>query len=218
MELGYGRWKIKKHKKRFIHYGATQTFNVSLYTVNSHGCKSEILSKPITVHPYPTANAGPDRRMLEGGIITIQASATGTNLQYLWTPTQYLNDPTILKPKCVNAKFDILYTLTVTATGGCTATDDMFVDVLKIPRIPNTFSPNNDGINDLWKIQYLDEYADQHTQVFTRAGQKVFESRGTYKAWDGMYKGKQLPMDTYYYIIEPGSGREAVTGYVTIIK
>ena len=215
-DMGDGR--LRNTKNVLYIYAATQTYTVSLYTVNSHGCKSEILSKPITVHPYPTANAGPDRRMLEGGTITIQASATGTNLQYLWTPSQYLNDPTMLKPKCVDAKFDILYTLSVTANGGCTTTDDMFVDVLKIPRIPNTFSPNNDGINDLWKIQYLDEYANQHTQVFTRAGQMVFESRGLYKAWDGLYKGKSLPMDTYYYIIEPGSGREAVTGYVTIIK
>jgi len=94
----------------------------------------------------------------------------------------------------------------------------MYVDVLKIPRIPNTFSPNNDRINDLWEIQYLDEYLKQHTQVFTRAGQKVFECRGRYQAWDGKYKGKELPMDTYYYIIEPGSGRDPFAGYVTIIK
>ena len=114
--------------------------------------------------------------------------------------------------------FDIFYTLAVTAPGGCTTTDQMHIDVLKNPRIPNTFSPNNDGINDFWEIQYLDKYATNHTQVFTRAGQKVFESRGKYKAWDGRYRGKPLPADTYYYIIEPGSGRDTVTGYVTIVR
>jgi gliding motility-associated-like protein len=94
----------------------------------------------------------------------------------------------------------------------------MFVDVLKTPRIPNTFSPNGDGNNDLWQIQYLDEYTGNRVQVFTRAGQLVFESRGLYKSWNRRYKGKVLPMDTYYYIIEPGSGRDPQTGYVTIIK
>ena len=94
----------------------------------------------------------------------------------------------------------------------------MYVDVLKIPRIPNTFSPNNDRINDLWEIQYLDEYPSQHTTVFTRAGQKVFECLGRYQAWDGKYKGKELPVDTYYYIIEPGSGREPFTGFIMIIR
>jgi len=214
-EMGDGR--IKNTQNVLYIYAAAQTYNVSLYTVNSHGCRSNTLVKPVTVNPYPTVNAGPDRRMLEGGTITIQAIATGNNLQYLWTPSQYLNDPGIIKPKC-DAKFDMLYTLTVTAPGGCAVTDQMFVDVLKMPKIPNTFSPNNDRINDLWEIQYLDEYAEQHTQVFTRTGQKVFESRGRYQPWDGKYKGNELPVDTYYFIIEAGSGRDPVTGYVTIIK
>jgi len=199
-------------------YAVDQTYNVSLYTINSHGCKSDVLTKPITVHPYPIVDAGPDRVMLEGGTITMQATAIGNNLQYLWTPSTYLDNPAILKPKVVDAKFDVLYNLAVTAPGGCTTADQVFIDVLKIPVIPNTFSPNNDGINDFWDIRYLDEYSNQHTQVFTRTGQKVFESRGRYMAWNGMYKGNPVPMDTYYYIIEPGYGREPFTGYVTIIR
>lgn len=199
-------------------YAVDQPYNISLYTINSHGCKSESLSKSLTVYPYPIVNAGPDRTVLEGGTITIQASAIGTNLQYLWTPAQYLNDQKLLQPKLVDAKFDILYTLYVTGPGGCKTSDNMFVHVLKTPSIPNTFSPNGDGINDAWTIQYLDEYKNSHTQVFTRTGQKVFENRGLYKPWNGTYKGKTLPMDTYYYIIEPGNGRDPVTGFVTIIK
>lgn len=213
-----GDGTTKNTKNVFYIYAVDQTYNISLYTVNSHGCKSDVLNKTITVNPYPIVDAGPDRKMLEGGIITIQATATGNNLQYVWTPSLYLSDATLLKPKCIDPKFDILYTLTVTAPGGCIKTSDMFVDVLKIPSIPNTFSPNKDGINDLWLIQYLEEYTECHTQIFTRAGQKVFESRGIYKPWDGTYKGKELPMDTYYYIIEPGSGRDPFTGFVTIIK
>ncbi len=215
-DLGDG--KIKNTKNVLYIYKAAKTYNASLYTQNNFGCKSETLSKTISVHPYPTANAGPDRKVLEGGNLTIEASATGSGLQYVWTPAQYLNNATIIKPKCIEPKFDILYTLTVTGIGGCSVSDDMFVDVLKIPRIPNTFSPNNDHINDLWEIQYLDEYKANHLRVFTRAGQLVFESRGLYKAWDGTYKGNALPMDTYYYIMEPGSGRDGVTGYVTIVK
>lgn len=213
-----GDSKLRNTRNVLYIYTAAQTYNVSLYTVNSFGCRSETLNKLITVHPYPTVNAGPDRKVLEGGNLTIDAFASGTGLLYLWSPPQYLDNKTIIKPKCIEPKFDILYTLTVTGTGGCTVTDDMYIDVLKIPRIPNTFSPNNDHINDLWEIQYLDEYSANHLRVFTRAGQLVFESRGSYKAWDGTYKGKALPMDTYYYIIEPGSGRDPVTGYVTIVR
>ena len=199
-------------------YPVAKAYNISLYTINSRGCKSEVLSKPIRVNPYPVVDAGPDRTVLEGATITINATATGNNLQYLWTPATYLNNKIVLTPKCIDSKFDILYTLEVTGPGGCTTPDEMFVDVLKVPWIPNTFSPNNDGIHDAWEILYLDEYPTNHTQVFTRAGQLVFESRGYYKAWNGTYKGKPLPVDIYYYIIEPGSGRDPFTGYVTIIK
>lgn len=215
---GLGDGSIRNTQNALHIYAADGIYHVSLYTINSHGCKSDVLTKPVTVHPYPVVNAGPDRVMLEGGTITIDANSTGTNLQYLWTPPLYLNNATVIKPKVVDARFDILYTLTVTAPGGCITTDQVFIDVLKIPKIPNTFSPNNDRINDRWEIQYLDEYPNNLTQVFTRAGQKVFESRGIYKPWDGTFKGKVLPMDTYYYIIEPGSGREPFTGFVTIIK
>ncbi|MBK7306242.1 MAG: gliding motility-associated C-terminal domain-containing protein [Chitinophagaceae bacterium] len=215
-DLGDGR--IRNTKNVLYIYTGPQTYQVSLNTVNSFGCKSGTLTKPLTVHSYPTVHAGPDRTVLEGGSITINAAASGNELQYLWTPSQYLNNPTNITPKCIDAKFDIVYTLTVTGKGGCSVADEMYVDVLKIPRIPNTFSPNNDRINDLWEIQYLDEYPSQHTTVFTRAGQKVFECLGRYQAWDGKYKGKELPVDTYYYIIEPGSGREPFTGFIMIIR
>ncbi len=207
-----------RYTKNVTHtYGAERTYNVRLYSVNSHGCYSDTLTRAITVYPYPTVNAGPDRFVLEGGWLTLNATASGNNLQYLWTPSQYLDDRYILRPKCTPLN-DITYTLAVTASGSCTVTDQVFVKVLKIPRIPNTFTPNHDGKNDLWEIQYLEDYPNNHLQVFTRAGQMVFESRGYYKAWNGTYKNRPLPFDTYYYILEPGSGREPFTGYVTIIK
>ncbi len=199
-------------------YSSVQTYSVTLYTINSHGCYSDTVSKQITVYPYPTVYAGPDRVVLSGGRVTLLSQVSGNQLQYLWTPSTYLSSIYILNPTCIAPQNDITYTLRVTAEGGCASSDDVFVKVLKMPRIPNTFTPNGDGINDVWTIQYLEDYPNNRLQVFTRAGQLVYESRGNYKAWDGKYKGKPLPYDTYYYILEPGSGREPVTGYVTIIK
>ena len=94
-----------RNTKNVTHtYSSQQTYNVSLFTVNSHGCNSDTLYKLITVYPYPTVNAGPDRFMLQGGVITIQATSTGANLQYLWSPPLYLNDRYIIKPKAVDPK------------------------------------------------------------------------------------------------------------------
>lgn len=198
-------------------YGAIGLYNVTMYVVNSFGCHSDTVSKPFNVYPYPQVNAGPDRTVLEGESITLQPDVSGNDLQYLWLPNLYLSNNTVREPICKPGK-DITYTLKVTARGGCASSDDVFVKVLMKPNIPNTFSPNNDGINDLWDIQYLDTYPNSRVQVFTRTGQLVFESRGYKVPWNGTFKGKSLPVDTYYYIIEPESGREPVTGYVTIVK
>lgn len=199
-------------------YGDTITYYATLYIINNFGCNSDTTTHSFTVYPYPVVNAGPDRRVLEGGSILIQAAASGNDLQYLWTPNLYLNDNRIIVPTASNLLDDITYTLSVTARGGCIARDMVFVKLLKAPVIPNTFTPNNDGINDVWKIDYLDTYPDNRVQVFTRSGQLIFESHGYTQPWDGTYKGKPLPFDTYYYIIEPNNGRNPITGYVTIIK
>jgi len=213
---------IKGNAKQIQHlYTAPKTYNVSLYIVNSLGCNSDTLTQQFTVHPYPVVDAGPDGIVLEGGSYTLQPIVTNSaDYQYLWTPATYLNSTTDAKPTANVILDDITYTLTVTGRGGCVApSDKVFIKVLKAPRIPNTFSPNGDGINELWLIDYLDTYPNCRVEVFTRTGQLVFRSTGGYKKpWDGKLGGKPLPFDTYYYIIEPGNGRAPMTGYVTIIK
>ncbi len=199
-------------------YMTTDTFNVSLYVVNNIGCNSDTLTRPFAVYPYPVVDAGGDRVVLEGGSITLQPIVSGNDLQFLWTPNLYMNDNTLENPTVTAPLDDITYTLKVTARGGCPISKSMFVKLLRFPKIPNTFTPNNDGINDTWVIGYLNTYPNNRVQVFTRTGQIVFESHGYNQPWDGTYKGKPLPFDTYYYIIEPGNGRGPITGYVTIVK
>ena len=198
-------------------YAVIGEYDVAMYIINSFGCNSDTVTKSYNVYPYPQVSAGPDLFVLEGGLTTMDPIATGNDLQYLWTPNLYLSNNTILAPICTPLK-DITYTLKVTGRGNCAISDDVFVKVLLGPKIPNTFTPNNDGINDNWEIQYLNTYPNNRVQVFTRTGQLVFESRGYKTPWNGTYNGKSLPVDTYYYIIEPESGREPITGYVTIVK
>ncbi len=213
---------IKGNTKQVQHlYTTPKTYNVSLYIINSLGCNSDTLTQQFTVHPYPVVDAGPDGIVLEGGSYALQPIVTNSaDYQYLWSPATYLNSTTTANPTANVILDDITYTLVVTGRGGCIApSDKVFIKVLKAPRIPNTFTPNGDGINELWLIDYLDTYPNCRVQVFTRTGQLVFESKGGYKKpWDGKLNGKPLPFDTYYYIIEPGNGRTPITGYVTIIK
>ncbi|MEO7444223.1 MAG: PKD domain-containing protein [Ferruginibacter sp.] len=198
-------------------YSNAGTYSIQLTVTNSFGCVSDIFTKAFTVYPYPTVDAGPDAFVLEGGSTNLKPVVTGNGLSYLWSPALYLNNATVAQPTSTPQR-DIRYLLTVTAQGGCSDTSSVFIKVLLGPEIPNTFTPNNDGINDFWEIRYLNTYPNNRVQVFSRTGQLVFESKGYPRPWDGNMKGKSLPVDTYYYIIEPGNGRKPLKGYVTIIK
>ena len=90
--------------------------------------------------------------------------------------------------------------------------------MLKYPVIPNTFTPNGDGINDFWDIKYLNSYPGNTVNIFDRYGRKVYTSNGYNIPWDGTYSGAPLPTGVYYYIIDPKNGRKAIAGYVTIIR
>jgi len=87
--------------------------------------------------------------------------------------------------------------------------------------IPSAFSPNNDGSNDKWSIDDMEElYPNADIEVFDRRGVRVFYSRGYSESefWDGTYQGKDLPMDSYYYIIYLKNGLGRISGTVTILR
>ncbi|HYC27260.1 MAG TPA: gliding motility-associated C-terminal domain-containing protein, partial [Chitinophagaceae bacterium] len=155
--------------------------------------------------------------VLEGGFITLVPKVTGNNLSFLWTPSIGLDNAASATPKVAPVN-DQEYLLTVTSGEGCVAYDRVIVKLLKQIKVPNAFSPNNDGINDKWQILYLESYPGCQVEVFNRYGQAVYRSTGYTTPWDGTYKGSPLPVGTYYWIINPKNGRQPITGSVTIIR
>jgi gliding motility-associated-like protein len=201
-----------------INFSDSGSFTVSLTIYNAQGCVSDTSTKIVSVQPYPVVELGATRMVLEKGQVAIKpAWVFGNALQYLWTPATYLNSDTASVP--ISAPLaDITYTLSLTGLGNCTVTDNVLIKVLLAPVVPNAFSPNGDGINDTWKIQYLESYPGATIDIFNRYGQKVFASVGYNTEWDGNFNGSPLPIGTYYYIINPKNGRAAINGSVTIIK
>jgi len=86
------------------------------------------------------------------------------------------------------------------------------------PNISNVFSPNGDGINDVWQLSFLQSYPNATVEIVNRYGQVVFLSNGYAQPWDGKFKGIYLPVGTYYYIINPKNGSNIIKGSVTIIR
>jgi gliding motility-associated-like protein len=84
--------------------------------------------------------------------------------------------------------------------------------------IPTGFTPNGDGVNDKWEIAGMENYPKARFSIFNRYGQPVYTGRGVYKAWDGTYKGSQMPAGVYYYIIDLKNNAPALSGYVLLLR
>jgi gliding motility-associated-like protein len=153
----------------------------------------------VTVFQGATADAGPDATIIAGDQVQLQGSApTGT---YLWSPSTGLSATNILNP-FASPDQTTTYTLTVTTTQGCTATDNAVVTVVPYCVKPmEAFTPNGDGINDKWLVTNGNCTTAAKTEVFNRYGHKVFESNNYKNDWDGTYKGSPLPDGTYYFVI-----------------
>lgn len=95
------------------------------------------------------------------------------------------------------------YYLAVTDFNNCKGKDTITIqrtDCIPIG-IPNAFTPNNDGLNDIFKPTIFQSVQDYHFYIYNRSGQQVFETRTYGKGWDGKYHGKDQPAGTYVYRI-----------------
>ncbi|MFD3002317.1 gliding motility-associated C-terminal domain-containing protein [Pontibacter toksunensis] len=111
------------------------------------------------------------------------------------------------------------HTLVVKDSFGCTAEISFMIESITEVDIPDGFTPNGDGINDLWAIKNLSIlFPNCKVMVFNRWGSLVFESKGYSTPWDGTHKGKMLPDGTYYSIIEFGAGTPAIKKSLTIMR
>ncbi|OAQ42063.1 hypothetical protein A5893_02810 [Pedobacter psychrophilus] len=192
------------------------THSITYTFTGDNGC-SDFKTQDITVNPTPSVNAGVDKNILIGGQITLDATASGNNLSYKWSPSTGLNKDDILNPIASPIK-DTKYTLLVTSQNGCINIDDVFIKVLLLPEIPNTFTPNGDGVNDIWDIKYLSSYPSVTIQVFNRDGNLVYNALSYTSAWDGKFNNKDLPQGIYYYIITAKQGELKYSGSVLIVR
>ncbi|MCD6346313.1 MAG: gliding motility-associated C-terminal domain-containing protein [Bacteroidales bacterium] len=109
------------------------------------------------------------------------------------------------------------YFVIITDSMNCTHTAHTKLDLGF--RIPNAFTPNNDGYNDRWDIKILATYKQALVQVYNSDGVKVFESPLGYpEPWDGTYQGNTVPMGTYYYVIQLSQDEKPFTGNLTILR
>lgn len=179
------------------------------------GC-ADSTSQWVQVISLPAVSAGSDRVILQGERVTLKPTVTDSQLAYKWSPATGLSRDDIPDPV---AKPDATQVYTLVVSGGdCQETSSVKVSVLKPIHVYNTFTPNGDGINDVWDIPQLNDYPGATVDIFNRYGTSVYHSVGYAKPWDGKYHSDNVPTGTYYYLIAPKNGAKVLSGYVTVIR
>ncbi len=190
----------------------------SVVVQNTEGCGDTALVN-FAVNPRVIADAGTDADVETGVPYRLEGNGNGS---FAWSPSSVLNNAGIANP-VVTIRSNTTLVLTVTDNLGCVATDTVHLRVLNGPTfyVPSAFTPNGDGLNDVFRptpvgIQKLDYF-----RVFNRYGELVFETSEIGKGWNGIYKGVQQNGGNYVWAVKgiDRTGRERMMkGNVVLIR
>lgn len=206
----------------------TTTYTVSIQTVNALG-DTCTLSLSTTVFVFdPTTfplSATVDDDTISAGESTIIHAITDTTLTIVWSPTIGLSDPNSFNPTA-SPPVTTTYTVTIVDSSGCPRSSTVTIYVLSMECttdlvfVPNTFTPNNDGQNDILFVR-SNSVDELYFAVYNRWGQMVFETTDITKGWDGIYNGmKADPAVFAWYLRTKCYNGEVVTkkGNTTLIR
>lgn len=195
---------------------STSTYTVTV-TDNNH-C-TNAASVLVVVNTKPIISAGEDKVTIKGQSVTLDGSIKDvSNVNFSWVASPSLNDVHLLNP-VVNPIMNTDYVLTATSAIGCgISIDTVLVIVYNDLYIPNAFTPNGDGLNDTWHIPALRAFSNAVTTVYNRYGNKIFESSGGKKDWDGNFKNVPQPPGAYVYVIDLKNNKPVIKGTVIIIR
>lgn len=182
-------------------------------TVTYQGCsRSDTIDISRRVYKV---DLGMDQRVCIGETTTLDAYTAGSS--YVWNTGSNAASITVDSPG--------VYSVAV-SDGACFASDTVQVDFVHCDnclRVPNAFTPNGDGRNDVFKVSPACPVASYQIRIFDRWGRSVFESYGLNQHWDGTYNGKVADLGVYFYTINikydlPDAATETLKGDITLIR
>lgn len=204
------------------------TYNVTMIAFNTSGC-SDTAFEPAAVTVYPTPTAyfnmdppAPGNFPYTDNLFNFTNTSTGATT-YNWNFGDNTADTSFNTTHSFGEPGEFYVILTATADNGCSDTAQSPLIIIEgepKPWIPNSFTPNNDGINDVFRI-YGIAIATANFRVYDRWGELVFHTKDYSVGWDGNFHGLKSSTDVYVYEaqIEMRSGEKYILkGDVTVIR
>jgi gliding motility-associated-like protein len=207
-----------------VHCAATQAMPTAstVYSVqiaDTFHC-ADTLTATVHVNELPVISITPQDTVVKYGA-QIQLTVSGA-MTYTWTPSEFLDNANLSTPIAVITE-PVVFVAQGIDANGCVNSDSVFIDIDygEIVNIPNAFTPNGDGKNDVFRLGNLRYQKLQAFYVFNRWGQEVFNTNDPKAGWDGTFKGQPQEMGVYNYVIQlaiPNGKVEVVKGTVTLIR
>jgi gliding motility-associated-like protein len=212
-------------------------YNLKIHSTGNNGCKGTYdYPLPITVYPKPgsSINHNPEYITLSDNQVVFNPShqagpIVSTNWIFLGTKESMngqIDSSGIRNPERVfetAGKYPVM--LVSTTDKGCVDSVVKFIEVNEdfSVYIPNTFTPNGDGVNDVFMVKGTGMKIENYTmEIFDRWGTMLYSSKDITKGWDGSAKGAQLPIGAYIYKVKViganGQGKKEYVGHVTLMK
>lgn len=197
---------------------------------DTNGCYSDTAMITVTVNAVPTIDAGADKLLTAGASAELVPVVSEDVNEVKWSPTggvfRNAGFAVTVKPLITTE-----YTATAKNTNGCIATDKITVTVSNTDPaaglfIPNTFSPNADGANDIFYPRAGSSIKVNRLKIMNRQGATVFDRANFYTndataGWDGTVRGVKQSIDVYIYAIEiiglDGKSK-VVSGNVSLVR
>jgi gliding motility-associated-like protein len=181
---------------------STVTYNLTVKGAN--GCSSiNPAATTVVVTSPPKLFVGDDTSVVIGQPLQLNAVDVDTAgfSSYTWSPAEGLSDPNIADPTTV-VTADITYTVVATTPSGCSATGTIVIGAATTAGIivPNAFTPNNDGHNDVLKVITFGIQSLKYFRVYNRWGQLVFYSANEGVGWNGSIGGQPAPTGAYVWM------------------
>ncbi|GAB4092733.1 hypothetical protein GCM10028786_16600 [Flaviaesturariibacter terrae] len=192
-------------------------------------CYNDTAYVLVAVGNYPTVNLGPDLQLATGTLRPLVTTITnGPIRDWTWSPTADLSCGNCPLPTAT-IRNNVVYTVRVTTFYGCSATDSLVIRAFcKDAQVflPNAFSPDGDGVNDVFMVQGSGILRVKTFRVFNRWGELVFEKNEVPPndprfGWDGRVIGHPAAPDVYVYTVEvlcENGTPYTYKGNVTILK
>ena len=207
----------------------TVTTRYRVVGYDGYHCFTDTAFVLVAVGAYPVVSLGPDLTLATGTLHPMISNVTnGPVRSWLWTPSTDLSCNTCALP-VAHIKRDISYSVQVTTAYGCSASDTVSIKVFCLDAqvfIPNAFTPDGDGFNDVLMVRATGVALVRSFRVFNRWGDLVFEKgncppNDPAYGWDGKVKGVASAPGVYVYTAEVVCENGAVYPYkgnVTILK